>query len=93
MSAHEFSTEIEIETEILGELQARIEFDYQPSEPMVTNPDAPGFGPGCAEEFSVTSLEVFINDKWHQVLDLVPEFYHSELEDKCSEFFNEGDEG
>lgn len=90
MSAHEFNTEIE--TEILGELQAKIEFDYQPSEPMVANPDAPGFGPGCAEEFSVTSLEVLINDKWHQVLDLVPEFYHSELEDKCSEFFNAGDE-
>ena len=91
MSAHNFSTEVE--TEVLGELQAKIEFDYSPEEPMVANPDAPGFGPGCAEKFSVTSLEVLINDNWLQVLDLVPEYYHDLLEDKCRDFFNEGDEG
>ena len=84
--SNEFQTDIN--TEILGELPAKIDFDYSPSEPMVTNPDAPGFGPGCAEEFSVTSLEVLINDKWHQVLDLVPEFYHDELEEKCREEMN-----
>ena len=89
MSSYQFRTQIE--TEILGELEASISFDYQPEEPEVLHPIEEAC-PGCAEEFSVTSLEVFINDKWHQVLDLVPEFYHSELEDKCSEFFNEGDE-
>ena len=90
MSAHKFSTEVE--TEILGELQAKIEFDYQPAEPAVLNPIEDAY-PGCDEEFSVTSLEVLINFNWFQVLDLVPADYHDLLEDKCRDFFNEGDEG
>ena len=89
MSAYQFRTEIE--TEVLGELDASISFDYQPAEPAVMNPIEDAY-PGCAEEFSVTSLEVFINDKWERVLDLVPEYYHDLLEDKCREFFNEGAE-
>ena len=89
MSSYQFRTQIE--TEILGELEASISFDYQPEEPEVLHPIEEAY-PGCAEEFSVTSLEVLINDNWHQVMDLVPEYYHDVLEDKCRESFNEGED-
>ena len=100
MSAHEFSTEIDAEMlgelgELLGELDAKISFDYSPSEPMEPNPDHHLFGPGCAEVFDLTALEVSINGKWVEVLHLVPEHpnqYAVEIEDKCREFFNAGDE-
>ena len=81
-----------LDCEYLGEFEAIVNFDYQPAEPMVTNPDAQGFGPGCAAEASVTSVVIVINGTDQQVMDIIPSFYMELIEEAAVEFVNSGEE-
>ena len=43
---------------ILEELQCTVEFDHQPEERPVFDPESLGCGPGCAESIEITGIQV-----------------------------------
>ncbi len=77
------------ESDFLGEIGLRVEYDYQPAEAMQPNPDHPAFGPGCAEEAEVTSVEALINGEYVQVTSHIPEDHIDVLADLCLEDYHD----
>ena len=76
------------ESDFLGELSLRVDYDYQPGEAMQPNPDHPGFGPGCAEEAEISSVEALIRGEYVQVMEHVPEDHLDCLADLCLEDYH-----
>ena len=76
------------ESDFLGELSLRVDYDYQPGEAMQPNPDHPGFGPGCAEEFEVTGVEAFISSEWVKIIDHITDDHMDCLTDLCMEDYH-----
>jgi len=55
----------------LEEIALVIDYDYEPSEPMITDPDAAGFGPGCAENAVVSQVSFNINGRFTVITGLI----------------------
>ena len=81
----------DLDCEFLGEISASVYFDYTPAEPAIMNPIDKA-EPGCAEEADVTCVEILINGTTCDVMEMIPEFYVSELEERAIEFINQQDE-
>lgn len=77
------------ESDFLGELNLRIEYDYQPEEAMQPNPDHHLFGPGCAEEATINSVEALIKGEYVQVMEHITEDHLDVLADLCLEDMND----
>ena len=73
-----------VETEWFGELELRIDYDYQPMEPMIIHP-VDAADPGCAAAATINSAEIFIDGEWHDMLDKIPSYYKNILEEECCE--------
>ena len=78
----------EYETDSKEERSFRVEYDYQPAEPMQPNPDLDGFGPGCAEEFTVTNVRAALNGELVNITSHIPEDHIDVLADLCAEDYH-----
>lgn len=76
------------DTDFLGEVHLKVDYDYQPGEAMQPNPDHPAFGPGCDEEFNVTKVQMLIGEHYIDVTGLVTEDHFDVLADLCAEDYH-----
>lgn len=76
------------DTDFLGEVHLRIEYDYSPGEAMQINPDHPAFGPGCDEEFTVTKVRMLFGEDYIDVTSMVEEAHFDVLADLCMEDYH-----
>ena len=83
--------ETTLDCEFLGELDAKVHFDYLPAEPEVLWPTDDAH-PGCPEEADITNVIVKINEQSHSIIGMMPEHLVNELAATAIEWFNDQEE-
>lgn len=76
------------DTDFLGEVHLKVDYDYQPGEAAQFNPDHPAFGPGCDEGFDVTEVAMLVGDVYIVISDHVTEGHLDVLADLCAEDYH-----
>ena len=80
------------DTDFLGEVHLKVDYDYSPAEKAQFNPDHPYFGPGCDEGFDVTLVQMLVGEVYIDISDLVEEDTFTALADLCAEDYHSGEE-
>jgi len=65
------------------EIDLVIDYDYEPAEPMIENPEHPLFGPGCAEDANISRIQMCLDDKYLDVTDIIDQSFVEVLEEFC----------
>ena len=89
MSEIQFPTDLDCE--FLGEVPAIVYFDYTEAEPAVMNPIDEAH-PGNAEEAQIYDVTIVLEGIKFSVMELIPSFYVTELEERAIEFIHQGAE-
>ena len=64
------------------EIDLVIDYDYEPAEPEVLHPIEDAY-PGCAAEAHITQIQIYFNEKYLTVTDIMDQSFIEVLEEYC----------